>query len=65
MNVMQYDINIYEVRCDECALTYMWSILFFLEIHIEIIKTFIFILKSSSLSELFVNQSHFKVSWLL
>ena len=26
MNVMQYninDINIYEVRCDECALTYI------------------------------------------
>ena len=26
MNVMQYninDLNIYEVRCDECALTYI------------------------------------------
>ena len=22
MNVMQYNINIYEMRCDECALTY-------------------------------------------
>ena len=23
MNVMQYNINIYEMRCDECALTYI------------------------------------------